>query len=280
MFIVIIHLKSWKNSPPLQAIDIIVTSLAILRTILIALYIFLIGDILCHESMIQMDMFPEHIILLTLSVEFCNMWWSSVLCVFYCVKITHSSNRLLTRLKMNISKMIPWLLLVSVVPSFFSSLPYKWLMFSIHFFNVTNGQTRVIETNWFNYFIIRFVASIIPFIIFCFSVGLLIASLLRHTRHMSSSGSGFTEAQRDIHISVIRSMIVFLLCYVLYFLASNLFPVGIIYKRPLLTPLCAIFYVAVPSLHSFSIIVGNSELKNAILIILHCSWMRAKSLSR
>ncbi|XP_077137924.1 taste receptor type 2 member 3-like [Ranitomeya variabilis] len=186
MFIVIINLNFWQKSQPLQDIDMIITSLATARVILLFLDVLFIIDNLHDQSGSTMTMFPEYTITLTLSVEFCSLWWGSLLCVFYCVKITNYSNRFFIRLKVNISKMVPWMLLLSVVPSLLSSLPFTWFLSSFQSFNGTDNPTEVIKSNWINYFMICFAGTIMPFLIFCFFVGLLIVSLLRHTRNLSS----------------------------------------------------------------------------------------------
>ncbi|KAG9465882.1 hypothetical protein GDO78_017595, partial [Eleutherodactylus coqui] len=272
MFIIIINLNCWKKSPPLQSIDIIITCLATVRITLLVLYFKLIFYTIFKPLRMIIDTINEFITILTITVEFCSLWWGSLLCVFYCVKITNYSNTFFMRLKMKISKMVPWLLLISLALSFLSSFPYKGFIFHnvSMYFNGTDSRTGN-DLNWGIYFIVHFAGSIIPFTIFCISVGLLIVSLLRHTRYMGNRNSGFSDAQRNIHLSVIQNMIFFLFFYVLHFLGSNLLPFCTRYKKHLLTPLCAIFYVALPSLHSISIILSNRELKNAILIFLCCS---------
>ncbi|XP_073529529.1 taste receptor type 2 member 40-like [Phyllobates terribilis] len=202
IFIVTTNLNCWKKSQPLKAIDMIITSLAMARIILLSSYVLFIIDNLHYQSVTTMTAFPEYTITFTLSVEFCSLWWGSMLCVFYCVKITNDNNRFFIRVKVNISKMVPWMLLLSVVPSLLSSLPFKWFVFSFQSYNGTDGLIGVIKENWLNYFMICFAGSFMPFLIFCFFIGLLIVSLLRHSRIMSSRSSGFTDAQpiKDLHL--------------------------------------------------------------------------------
>ncbi|XP_075123032.1 taste receptor type 2 member 7-like [Leptodactylus fuscus] len=276
VFIVIVKVKSWKKSQRLQTIDIILTSLAMLRILLLSLYILVTIYNLYGLAIFPIDTHPEFTITLTIALEFCGLWWGSVLSVFYCAKITNYSNRLFTRLKRNISKMVPWLLLISVVPSIGFSLPYKWVVMSFRNFNGTGGQPRVPTFNWINFLILRLTGSVLPFVLSCISIGLLIVSLRRHSRHLASRGSGFSDAQRDIHLRVIQNMISFLLFCILYFVGSNLFPVSVIFKQPSLTILCFTTCVIFPSIHSISLVVSNRELNNAILTVLRCSWMRGR----
>ncbi|XP_069829450.1 taste receptor type 2 member 40-like [Dendropsophus ebraccatus] len=204
---------------------------------------------------------------------FCNLWWGSVLCVFYCVKITNYSNGLFMRLKMKISKMVPWLLFFSLVISVLSSLPCRWLVFFIKVDNITDSGSRRLEVNVLNLFTIIVGGSIVPFVIFCVAIYLIIVSLLRHTRNMSGRGSGFSDAQRDVHLSVIQNMISFLLFLAFYFVAYILFSGTMNLQVTTFRFICFIFICAYPSLHTISLILGNKELKNSFLIFVSCSWL-------
>ncbi|KAG9480049.1 hypothetical protein GDO78_011846, partial [Eleutherodactylus coqui] len=198
---------------------------------------------------------------------FCSLWWGSVLCVFYCVKITNYSNRFFMRLKMKISTMVPWLLLISLVISFISSLPYGWFIYYLPIVNGTNDG--IMKVNLVNMFIIISTGSVIPSVICCMAIYLIVVSLLRHTRNMNSRDSGFSDAQRDIHLSVIRNMVSFLLLYVLYLVAYVMIPIFIELKNNV--SVSFICLCAYPSLHSVSLIVSNKELKNSFLVAFSCT---------
>ncbi|KAG6934193.1 taste receptor type 2 member 40-like [Chelydra serpentina] len=60
-----------------------------------------------------------------------NQWFAACLCVFYCVKIANFSNPLFICLKFKISRLLPWLLLGSVLLSLFSSLPFLNAIYKI-----------------------------------------------------------------------------------------------------------------------------------------------------
>ncbi|XP_040285755.1 taste receptor type 2 member 39-like [Bufo bufo] len=269
-FIVTVNLFKCIKFQTLETINVLITGLGLVRFILLSIHMKHICFLMFGWSLFQID---EYLGTLIVCVIFCSFWWGSVLCVFYCVKISNYSNRLFMRLKMNISKMVTWLLLISLVISFLFSLPYSWSVTCIHVVNGTNNGNKVKKVNIVRLFIIIFAGSIIPFMVFCVSVYLIIVSLLRHTTKMSSRDSGFSIAQRDIHLCVIWNMISFLLFYALYFASFVLVILTMNFENPIFTLVCYIFIAAYPSLHSISLIFSNRELKRAFFIVFSFNWL-------
>ncbi|XP_072000310.1 taste receptor type 2 member 104-like [Engystomops pustulosus] len=278
VFIVTVNLNCWKKFRPLQSIDVIITGLAMVRVMLLFVYSLFIIDNMSDTKIKHLVIARKYLMPLSMSAEFCNLWWGSVLCVFYCAKITNYSNRLFIMIKRNISKMVHWLLLLSLALSVLSCLPSRWFVFYRKSLNGTDSTNVTIELNRLHFFLIRLAGSIIPFVILCFSIGLLILSLIGHTRRLASQGSGFRDVQRDVHLGVIRSMVSFLVLCVLYFLGSNLLPVSMILRKQLLTAFCFTTYVIFPSLHSVSFIISNKALKKAFLNALHWLGIRRRDL--
>ncbi|XP_075718117.1 taste receptor type 2 member 8-like [Rhinoderma darwinii] len=272
-FIVTVNLFLWIKRQAIQTINVLITGLGLVRIVLLSVYTQEFFYFISGRSLIQSYVINEYGFTFIVSMNFCNLWWGSVLCVFYCVKITTYNNRLFMRLKMNISKVVPWLLLISLVISFLSSLPYKWVLFSFHVVNGTDDGNGNMEINVVNMFLIDFAGSIIPFMIFCVSIYLIILSLLKHTRNMNSRDSGFSDAQRDIHLSVIRNMISFLLFNALYFATYIMYALSVHLKIPALNSFCNICIIACTSLHSISFIISNRELKISFLVVFSCTCL-------
>ncbi|XP_075056889.1 taste receptor type 2 member 40-like [Mixophyes fleayi] len=270
VFIVTNNFIWWQKGHTLQTVDIIVTSLGAVRIILLILWLF---D--AEIANLVKDSF-EYLAISTLSLEFCSLWWGTVLCVFYCVKITNYSNRLFLRLKMKISRLVPWLLLTSMMVSVLSSLPCVWFVYSVrhmnstHFINGISDGNITLEINYTNIIIINFGGSFIPFLIFGAAISLLIVSLLKHTRNMNSKDVGFTKPQIVAHIMALINMSSFLFLYVLFFTGLILMPLTCQLQNPLYNYLYNISYVSYPSLHSVMLIVSNRNLKRSILAVLCC----------
>ncbi|XP_069830399.1 taste receptor type 2 member 4-like [Dendropsophus ebraccatus] len=271
-FIVIVNLLWWMKGQTIQTIKVLLTGLGLVRLVLLSMYVKYIYYLVARLPLFQADSYPEYTATFMVCIASCSLWWGSVLCVFYCVKITNYTNAMVTRLKMKISKMVPWLLLGSLFVSCLSTLPCRWMVFSSRLTNGTeNGNT---ETNVANLVSIVLVTSIVPFMIFCVAISLIIVSLLRHARNMCGRDSGFSDAQRDVHLSVLRSMVSFLLFYALYSVSYIVFTIIINAGSPTFTSACFTGLCAYPSLHSISLIVSNKDLKNSFCFVLSCTWLR------
>ncbi|XP_063775538.1 taste receptor type 2 member 4-like [Pseudophryne corroboree] len=259
----------------LQTIDILMTSLGLVRILFLISYVPVISSITAVIP-IPVNIYQYYDTAVA-CVMFCSLWWGTVLCVFYCVKITNYSNRLFLRLKMNISRMVPWLLLTSLLVSILCSLPCRWAVFSIHYMNSTqltndtNDGNVAININYTNVVITYLAGSIIPFLIFCAAVSLLIASLLKHTRNMSSNNSGFTKSQLDAHKRTIINMTSFLFFYILFLIGINLMPFAFQVENTSYRFLCSILCISYPALHSIMLIANNGNLKRAINAVFRCA---------
>ncbi|XP_075123034.1 taste receptor type 2 member 39-like [Leptodactylus fuscus] len=272
-FIVMVNFYWWIKRQTLQSIHVLITSLALVRLALLSLCTFSVFLSVSHISFLQVNAFPAYIATAVACMVFCSLCWGSVLCVFYCVKITNYSNRLFMRLKMNISKMVPWLLLISLVISFLTSLLCSQIVFSSCVLNGTLYGNETMEVNAVNLALIVSGGSIVPFMICGVAIYLITMSLMRHTRNMSSGDSSFSDAQRDVHLSVIRSMVSFLIFYTLHLVALIVIIIIIDADIPALSFTCFICIYAYPSLHSISFITTNKELQNVTLAVLCCDWL-------
>ena len=108
---------------------------------------------------------------------------------------------------------------------------------------------------------------IIPFVVSLTSFVLLILSLWSHLRHMKSTVSRDTST--EAHVRAMKSMISFLLLFILYYASNILLMWG--YGRQdnfvvkIFSNVLLFFY---PSGHPFLMILWNSKLKQASLRIL------------
>ncbi|XP_072265294.1 taste receptor type 2 member 3-like [Pyxicephalus adspersus] len=152
-FIFIKNITEWFQGNQLHAIDLIMASLGLIRIFLLMVYVLTTSVFISAElyNLTKLDF--DYIIIPQGFVEFYSLWWGTVLCVFYCVKITNYSNRLFIKLKMRISHMVPWLLLGSMIMSCLSCFPYFWLKFllpkirSNQSYNGTNHESITLSSH-------------------------------------------------------------------------------------------------------------------------------------
>ncbi|XP_078521569.1 taste receptor type 2 member 2-like [Lissotriton helveticus] len=143
----------------------------------------------------------------------CNSWLIACLCVFYCVKIVDFSNRIFFFLKPRISKVVPWLLLGTVVGSFILSMSLCLSSGGEHPQNSTTNLTansssasedKKAKELYPKYFGV--LGFILPVLLDIASTALIFVSLCRHTRRMKENASGFSQPRLEAHFAAARMM--------------------------------------------------------------------------
>ncbi|NXK64619.1 TR110 protein, partial [Sylvietta virens] len=205
-----------------------------------------------------------------------NIWVSACLCVFYCIKIASFRNTFFIYLKVKIDKIVPWLMLASVLLAF---------IFSILVYHISN-ETQCSHRNYSSqgYYlkhIIRVDEHLVPiflFIGFVFSTSLtavlfsavfLIFSLWRHKHTMQTNA--MNSLSMDAHIKAMKSVLSFLVMYSINFI---LFILTLIYARKKenhVAFLIFAFLYAFPGVHSLILIFSCPKLEKKMLRILSCT---------
>ncbi|XP_075718220.1 taste receptor type 2 member 9-like [Rhinoderma darwinii] len=215
-----------------------------------------------------------------------NLWFATVLCVFYCVKITNYNWKFFIFLKTKISTMVLWLLLTSLMISVIFGIPSGWYFLEQqNFLNVSDknisGYAVNNYLNSYAFYSMFSTGSIPPFLIFCVANCLLIHSLVTHTRRVRSSESGFQSPNLDSHLSAVKSMSFFLLLQIIFFLCMTLSMFGILFDSQVLFLINIIVMCSPPVLHSLYIILSSSELKKMFLSLffglMKCSLSEEKN---
>ncbi|XP_075451218.1 taste receptor type 2 member 39-like [Ascaphus truei] len=209
-------------------------------------------------------------------VNFSSFWFATVLCVYYCVKITNYNHSLFIYVKVRINKIVPWLLLASLLTSLASSLPLGLYILTLNGNNSTNNllkkstvQDIIVVQNYTKKDIMYGLGSSLPFTIFCVATFFLIKSLWMHIWQMRSSGMSIRSPSLDTHVKVVKSMVFFLFLNIIYFSSMN-----VIFSEVLLVGnpwrIClSILTSAYPFLHSAVLIFYNKKLKQTLLDICH-----------
>uniref|UniRef100_A0A8C3ICU7 Taste receptor type 2 n=2 Tax=Chrysemys picta bellii TaxID=8478 RepID=A0A8C3ICU7_CHRPI len=276
-YIVALNCINWVKSRKLTSYDKIITSLAFSR---FCLQVFVSSDNFLYK------LYPDFFYMTETSSPYAVIWmfinqvslcFASCLSVFYCVKIASFNQALFNWLKLKLSKLVPWLLLGSVLYCLVTTVAFAVFTYSSHNStdclsrNVTisdNNKNRAVFT-----FLIHGIGSISPIILFIASSALLIISLWRHIRKMnlnSDLNPSFRNSTMDAHVRALKSVVFFFILYNIYYMASTLSIGSLAYvSDELRITVCTIIIAAYPSLHSIVLILGNPKLKLASARILH-----------
>ncbi|XP_078240878.1 taste receptor type 2 member 41-like [Pogona vitticeps] len=199
-----------------------------------------------------------------------NIWCATWLSIFYCVKVTNFPNRLFFWLKSRINVLAPRLFVMLVIVSFIFSLPS-----TIGYFQ-NKKAFNLTETQFTNYCQDMFCVPLsleLSILAINFSLNvlaslLLLTSLWRHTRNLRENGIALKDLNTQVHIKVMKSILLYLFLYVLYITGmilgvANIFEFGT--PERLVTE---ILLSSLSSIHSTMIILTNPKMKKVSAEIL------------
>ncbi|NXM00331.1 TA2R9 protein, partial [Tyrannus savana] len=202
-----------------------------------------------------------------------NFWVSACLCVFYCIKIANFRNSFFIYLKGKIDRMVPWLLLGSVLFSLVNGILVYDFTNKLHCNNFTwQGQfwkVKIkIDEHFFTFYFITGFGYATPFTAVISSALLLLFSLWRHKRNMQTSS--MKDLSMDAHIKAMKSVLSFFVMYSINFICLV---VGMIYSTKEENHMMSMIYVFMyvfPAVHSLILIFSNPSLQMTLLRILPC----------
>ncbi|KAG9468284.1 hypothetical protein GDO78_023097 [Eleutherodactylus coqui] len=273
VFLVANNLQNWRTRKTLQTCDKILSCLATCRCFIFFFMILFSFFQLCFPWLLQNLVYTTSVMVGTMLLNYTNLWLTTILCVFYCLKIANYNHKLFLFLKTRISSLVHWLILASLIISVAFSLPTGWLVVyldveeiahhsgeNVNFTNIT-----MVVKNKQNRFLLFLGGSLPPFLIFCVAIFLLIQSLWMHIRHMRCNGAGFRSPNLEVHFSAVKSMSLFLVLQVVYLACMSVLisPTDNVFDTWKL-PFTIITW-SPPFLHSLYIIFSNTKLKETFL---------------
>ncbi|NWS76020.1 T2R40 protein, partial [Crotophaga sulcirostris] len=207
-------------------------------------------------------------------INFSNTWVSSCLSVFYCIKIATFRHIIFTYLKANIDRIVPWVLLGSVLLSLIVSIVVCKVTDEVH---CNNLNATTVENFWkmsvkinaqfFPAFFITGFGLATAFLAVIFSALPLLFSLWRHKRKMQANS--VKNISMDAHIKAMKSILAFFFLYSINFTCLIL---SLIYatKRDNTMVLLILFQNNFPAAHSLVLIFSNPKLEKTLLRTLLC----------
>ncbi|XP_037654707.1 taste receptor type 2 member 1 [Choloepus didactylus] len=223
-------------------------------------------------SLIELVTFTENFLVFLFMNELA-LWLATWLGVFYCIKITNIAHPFFW-LKRRISKLVPWLILGSLLYSLIAAFLHNenmWSYFKDTWLNKfsenATTQTKELAPLQFGFLVFELSSSLF---IFLAAVLPLMFSLGRHARQMRNTAVGARNWRVRAHVSALLSILSFLILYVSFYTTTALFSFGI-FNSNSLNFLFHVFVLGTyPSGHSVILILGNPKLKeNAKRFLLH-----------
>ncbi|KAL2779853.1 taste receptor type 2 member 1 isoform 2 [Daubentonia madagascariensis] len=251
-------------------LDLLLSCLAVSR---ICLQLLIFYTHLGVLSLVEFLTFSESFTISFLTSE-SELWFATWLGVFYCAKIANVSHPLFFWLKMRISKLVPWLILGSLLyvstacvfhSKYIQPIPQN---LSVGF-SSKNIMTQIKVKFALQYFF--FVMGFpVPLLIFLVAVLLLVFSLGRHAQQMRNMAAGSRDPRRSADVHAMLSILSFLILYFSHYTMEGLFSS----QKFQLGSFSFLFGILVlgtyPSVHSVILILGNPKLKqNVKKFLLH-----------
>nr|XP_012646577.1 taste receptor type 2 member 1 [Microcebus murinus] len=259
-------IKQRKTAP----LNLLLSCLAVSR---IFLQLFIFFTHLAVLSLIEFLTLSEGFGI-SLFINESELWFATWLGVFYCTKIANISHPLFLWLKMRISKLVPWLILGSLLCASTSCVFHSEYMWPIPQnlsmgFTSKNTRTQMKETLAFQYFF--FVLGFpMPLFIFLVAILLLVFSLGRHTWQMRNMAAGTRDPRVSAHIHAMLSILSFLILFFFHYIMEILLSSQTLQLRSFNFLFCMSVLGTYPSVHSTILILGNPKLKqNAKKFLLH-----------
>ena len=269
--------SSWFKSKRISLHDFVITNLAVSRIVL--LWILLIDGILLVFSPKLHD---EGIIMQIIDVfwtftNHLNIWLTTCLSVFYCLKVASFSHPMFLWLKWRVSRVVVWMLLSTLLLSCCSaiSLIREFKIYSVlGGIDRTGNMTELFTKKEKEYKLIHVLGTLWdlpPLVISVISYFLLILSLGRHMRQMHQDCASSRDLSTGAHRRAIRVILSFLFLFLLYYLSfyvltsSYFLPATKMIAK--IGEVIAVLYLAG---HSYVLILGNSKLKQMFVAMLRC----------
>ncbi|NWU95893.1 TA2R9 protein, partial [Upupa epops] len=203
-----------------------------------------------------------------------NMWASACLCVFYCIKIANFRHIVFTFLKAKIDRIVPGLLLVSVLVSLIVSILVYDISETALFkkFNSSSENFWKLHVRLDEYIIPGFFISgsifASAFTAAILSALLLLFSLWRHKRKMQTNS--VKDLSMDAHIKAMKTILFFIFIYSINFTCYILTLIYALKKEIIVTFVVLIFRYALSSVHSLILIFSNPKLKKTLIRTVAC----------
>ncbi|KAM9205527.1 taste receptor type 2 member 40-like [Mergus octosetaceus] len=273
-FITAVNSINWIKSKKISAADMILIFLSTSRFILQVTVMMYIHS-LYFTDVFKLASVYKAFGAVWMFVNHASLWFSTWLYVLYCAKIINVTQWLFLQIKLRITGMVPRLLLGSLVVSSVTSLPFLWTTPSTYLCSSTGNcreNSTVHISDWDSshlyILLLYFAGCFFPLVLSVVTSALLITSLCKHIKNMQCYVVSFRDPLIDVHLTVIKSIISFLILYLSSFAAQILLTLSTSQSQDAVKVAVSLVVAgAYPSIHSVILIIVNSKLKLAFRML-------------
>ncbi|KAL9865326.1 taste receptor type 2 member 2-like [Geothlypis trichas] len=205
-----------------------------------------------------------------------NLWVSACLCGFYCIKIANFRNSVFIYLKVKTDRMVPWLLLASLLSALaIGIIAYDIAVTELSINRNSTGQGNFSEVSgkmdefFFQIYFIYGFGFVTSFTAVIFSAVFLLFSLWRHKCKMQKNS--MNSLSMDAYIKAMKSILSFFIMYSINFLILILSLIPSTKEENYVALLSLVFLYAFPGVHSLILIFSNPKLKKTLKRFLSCA---------
>ncbi|XP_073493324.1 taste receptor type 2 member 40-like [Phyllobates terribilis] len=263
MFIFIANILNWAKDKNAPQGDHIITSISVCNLVHEMIKSIRYLNII-YKSLLMTKI---HIALFYI-VNSWNFWFSTLLCVYFCLKIVNVKHTLYISMQRNFHKALPWLFISVIAGSVILSAPLlievsEEISSHLRLNASKNIQQRIIFLPpKFNDVLSFMILSLIAMLIFSISASAIIISLFKHMNQVQQNFVGFRGPNMTAHMQALRTVIFFLIANLitlfLFVTVTSMSPTTI--WIDVIFPIFSITKVA----GSWSLIKGNRNLDNAL----------------
>ncbi|XP_069476340.1 taste receptor type 2 member 7-like [Ambystoma mexicanum] len=272
---VTLNLVEWARERRLNTCDQILVALGISCTCYQTVRLAQLYHCFPWSDAPGMDYEAPILVQLRIWTESSSFWITACLCVFYCVKIVDFSHHIVFWVKLKITKVVPWILLGSVVGSFILSMPEFCILYGGSSQNTASNLTAnsslpgsELLSQRLYFYVSGFLGIILPLLFGIISVTLILMSLRQHTKKMKNNAAAISRPRLEAHFRAARMVGSLLLVFVFYLVAKM-----VILNNPehSFSFFSRIVVVSTTPAQSIILILGNTKLKNRLTAVL-CPW--------
>ncbi|KAM3936739.1 taste receptor type 2 member 40-like [Leptodactylus fuscus] len=273
-FIIGVNLMDKAKSRNFTPSDLIVVTLC-MSNVFFQL-IMLVNDYMsfvCSDIYFSAGVYLVSVVLITIPI-YCSFWFTVCLSLNYYLQIVIATHPFLIRLKLASVRLVPQLIMVSLIISFATALPAAWnFQLDPPYLNMSMNESGEISVSGRNVvYLLPAYANLIncsvPLVLVGISNGLIIKSLVVHNSDRNSKGELGAHAEGRVRAAKTISWLLFL--YICFYLSEILVFIEIFSQTSPGFCACLIIIYSYSPAQSIVLIFGSPKLKQVSLSLVRC----------